>query len=82
MGIVTPLKLLSLLEAVKDDPDEDDPRLILADWIEEHGGKPEEALAAAPSGARQGLHGQRLTDTSRPGSEKPRRFVLPPGALA
>ena len=51
-------------------------------WIEEHGGKPEEAVAAAPSSARQGLHGQRLTDTARPGSEKPRRFVLPPGTLA
>jgi hypothetical protein len=51
-------------------------------WIETHGGKPEEAAAAAPRGARQGLHGQRLTDTSRPGSEKPRRFVLPPGTLA
>ena len=46
------------------------------------GGKPEEMAAPAPSGTRHGLHGQRLTDTSRPGSEKPRRFVLPPGALA
>jgi|tagenome__1003787_1003787.scaffolds.fasta_scaffold18508046_1 hypothetical protein len=52
-------------------------------WIEVHGGKPEEdAVPAAPSGKRHGLHGQRLTDTSRPGSEPPRRFVLPPGALA
>ena len=51
-------------------------------WIETHGGKPEAAAAAAPRGARHGLHGQRLTDTSRPGSEKPRRFVLPPGTLA
>jgi hypothetical protein len=51
-------------------------------WIESHGGKPEEALAAAPSGTRHGLHGQRLTDASRPGSNQPRRFVLPPGVLA
>jgi hypothetical protein len=52
-------------------------------WIEEHGGKPEESVAAPTGrGARHGLHGQRLTDTNRPGSEKPRRFVLPPGALA
>jgi FAD/FMN-containing dehydrogenase len=51
-------------------------------WIEEHGGKPEEAVATSPRGARHGLHGQRLADTIRPGSEKPRRFVLPPGALA
>ena len=51
-------------------------------WIESHGGKPEETAAAAPRGARHGLHGQRLTDTGRPGSEQPRRFVLPPGALA
>ena len=51
-------------------------------WIESHGGKPEEAVSPAPRGTRHGLHGQRLTDTSRPGSEQPRRFVLPPGALA
>jgi hypothetical protein len=51
-------------------------------WIETHGGKPEETAAAAPRGTRHGLHGQRLTDTSRPGSEAPRRFVLPPGVLA
>ena len=51
-------------------------------WIEAHGGKPEEMVAPAARGTRHGLHGQRLTDTSRPGSEKPRRFVLPPGALA
>jgi hypothetical protein len=51
-------------------------------WIETHGGKPEETAAAAPRGTRHGLHGQRLTDTSRPGSDVPRRFVLPPGVLA
>ena len=51
-------------------------------WIEANGGKPEEAVAAAPSGTRHGLHGARLTDTGRPGSEQPRRFVLPPGVLA
>jgi hypothetical protein len=51
-------------------------------WIEEHGGKPEESVAPAARATRHGLHGQRLTDVSRPGSEKPRRFVLPPGALA
>jgi hypothetical protein len=51
-------------------------------WIETHGGKPEATAAPAPRGTRHGLHGQRLTDTSRPGSEQPRRFVLPPGTLA
>ena len=50
-------------------------------WIETHGGKPEDTAPAAPRGTRHGLHGQRLTDTSRPGSDAPRRFVLPPGAL-
>ena len=51
-------------------------------WIETHGGKPEDTAPVAPRGTRHGLHGQRLTDTSRPGSDVPRRFVLPPGALA
>jgi uncharacterized protein (TIGR02996 family) len=30
-------EMLSLLKAVKDAPDEDAPRLVLADWLEEHG---------------------------------------------
>jgi uncharacterized protein (TIGR02996 family) len=30
-------ELLALLEAVKDDPDDDTPRLVLADWLEENG---------------------------------------------
>jgi uncharacterized protein (TIGR02996 family) len=30
-------ELLALLEAVKDQPDDDAPRLVLADWLEEHG---------------------------------------------
>lgn len=51
-------------------------------WIETHGGKPEEMVAAAPSGTRHGLHGARFSDTSRATSGPPRRFVLPPGALA
>ena len=51
-------------------------------WIETHGGKPEATPAAAGrAGARHGLHGARLTDVSRPGSDTPRRFVLPPGVL-
>lgn len=29
--------LLALLDRVKDDPDDDTPRLVLADWLEEHG---------------------------------------------
>ena len=51
-------------------------------WIESHGGKAEEETAPAARGARHGLHGQRLTDASRPGASQPRRFVLPPGVLA
>jgi hypothetical protein len=49
-------------------------------WIEAQGGVPE-AMPEQAAGARHGLHGARLTDT-RSGTEKPRRFVLPPGALA
>src|SRR5262245_27194895 len=29
--------LLAMLEAVKDHPDDDAPRLVLADWLEEYG---------------------------------------------
>ena len=49
-------------------------------WIEANGGEPE-AVKPAKSGARHGLHGARLSDTSA-ATEKPRRFVLPPGVLA
>ncbi len=48
-------------------------------WIEAKGGVPE-AMPEQAAGARHGLHGARLTDT-RSGTESPRRFVLPPGAL-
>jgi uncharacterized protein (TIGR02996 family) len=37
MSITLPSKLLALLEAVKDHPDSDAHRLVLADWLEEHG---------------------------------------------
>jgi hypothetical protein len=48
-------------------------------WIVAHGGEPEEAVVAAPSG---GLHGARTQSASRAaGSSRPRRFVLPAGAL-
>src|SRR5262245_10829405 len=30
-------ELLNLLRACKDDPADDQPRLVLADWLEEHG---------------------------------------------
>ena len=46
-------------------------------WILAHDGAPEEAVVAAPSG---GLHGSRFSQTS--GTELPRRFVLPAGALS
>ena len=49
-------------------------------WIETQGGTPE-AMPERTAGARHGLHGARLSDTST-ANEKPRRFVLPPGALA
>ncbi|MEA2385628.1 MAG: hypothetical protein QOH72_5599 [Solirubrobacteraceae bacterium] len=48
-------------------------------WILAHGGQPEEAVTAAPSG---GLHGLRTDRVSRSaGSSRPRRFVLPADAL-
>jgi hypothetical protein len=48
-------------------------------WILAHGGVPEAVAAAAPSG---GLYGSRTDDARRAGgSSRPRRFVLPAGAL-
>jgi uncharacterized protein (TIGR02996 family) len=29
----------SFLQAIRDDPDDDAPRLVLAGWLEEHGGR-------------------------------------------
>jgi len=46
--------------------------------VVEHGGKPETAAAAAPSG---GLHGSRLAEGGGAESTTPLRFVMPPGAL-
>jgi hypothetical protein len=48
-------------------------------WIEAHAGRPETAVAAAPSG---GLHGGRRNGGGGDDSRPPLRFVLPPGALA
>jgi hypothetical protein len=47
-------------------------------WVIAHGGKPEEAVAAAPSG---GLYGSRLSDGGEARPRTPLRFVLPAGAL-
>jgi hypothetical protein len=46
-------------------------------WILAHGGQPEARAIAAPQG---GMYG-RKADGSGAGSQTPRRFVLPPGAL-
>jgi hypothetical protein len=47
-------------------------------WIIAHGGKPETAAPAAPTG---GLHGSRITDGAGAEQRTPLRFVLPAGAL-
>lgn len=47
-------------------------------WILAHGGEPEIRAAAAP---QRGLHGSRSESAGAAGSQTPRRFVLPPGAL-
>src|SRR5262245_58662180 len=38
-------EVLALLAAAKDAPEEDAPRLVLADWLEEHGDKHDQARA-------------------------------------
>src|SRR5262245_2748633 len=52
-------ELLRLLQACKQEPDEDAPRLVLADWLEEHGDKADRDRAAfvrlaATSGQERG----------------------------
>ncbi len=48
-------------------------------WIVAHEGHPE-AIAPVPPG--RGLHSARLTESAGAGSQTPRRYVLPPGALS
>jgi hypothetical protein len=51
-------------------------------WIEAHDGQPEKLAAAAPSG---GLHSARRYGSGNGGgaaASAPRRYVLPPGAVA
>src|SRR5262249_15508960 len=38
-------ELLALLQAVKQQPDDDSPRLVLADWLEEYGDEADRARA-------------------------------------
>jgi hypothetical protein len=47
-------------------------------WIIAHGGKPETRTTASPV---RGLYGARSDGGAAGGSQTPRRFVLPPGAL-
>ncbi|MGI8803312.1 MAG: hypothetical protein ACR2KV_14295 [Solirubrobacteraceae bacterium] len=49
----------------------------ILEWIESHDGQPE---ARGPVAAGRGLHSTRLAGGA--GSSAPRRYVLPPGALA
>src|SRR5947209_5109828 len=37
-----PEALSGILAAIREDPEDDTPRLVLADWLEEHGATPEE----------------------------------------
>jgi hypothetical protein len=48
------------------------------EWILAHGGQPEPSRLAAP---RRGLYGSASDGSGAAGSETPRRFVLPAGAL-
>lgn len=48
------------------------------DWIMDHAGQPESAVASASKG---GLHGSRITDGAGAAPRPPLRFVLPAGTL-
>src|SRR5262245_49104871 len=58
--------LLALLEAVKDDPEEDAPRLVLADWLDEHGRDDAERDRADFIRLQCQLARQSLDDPTRP----------------
>lgn len=47
-------------------------------WIADHGGKPEERVAA---GSTHGLHGSRLSNIGTEQRQRPLRYVLPAGTL-
>ena len=51
----------------------------IMDWITDHAGVPDAAVASAP---RRGLHGGRLHDGGGTQTRTPLRYVLPAGALA
>jgi hypothetical protein len=55
-----------------------DSAAILA-WIVAHDGQPE---MLAPTASGRGLHSARLHDAGGAHDSKPRRYVLPPGALS
>ena len=45
-------ELLALLDAIKDNPDEDTPRLVLADWLDEQGNELDSERAAISTNLR------------------------------
>ncbi len=50
----------------------------VVEWIMDHEGEPEVAIASAAS---RGLHGSRFTEGNGASTRPPLRFVLPAGAL-
>lgn len=48
------------------------------DWIMDHAGQPEAAVASA---SKRGLHGSRIMDGGGAPPQPPSRFVLPAGTL-
>jgi hypothetical protein len=51
----------------------------ILEWIVAHDGQPE---MVAPAASSRGLHSARLSAASSAHDSKPRRYVLPPGALS
>src|SRR5215210_1461798 len=51
----------------------------IVEWILAHAGQPEAAVSQAPM---RGLHGTRMSGGRGAPSDRPRRYVLPAGALA
>src|SRR4051794_18367032 len=43
-------EVVAFLDAIKDDPDDDTPRLVLADWLDEHGDEHDAARALLAAG--------------------------------
>lgn len=81
-------ELVALLDAIKDNPDEDTPRLVLADWLDEQGNELDSERAAfirddvaaaleRERGAKKPVRSPAFSDEFRGTDERTRRWLGP-----